>query len=160
MKPLFSLLLAFLMTEYSSSQDSVFIINAGVKVNEVIPAKTKYLYKEFSNGKVYFRDGNISEGRLNYSRLMDEMHFMSESGDTLALDNEPTIRIVVINKDSFYFDEGYFMLVKSNQVLKLWVKQGFRFGDKKKTAGYDMTSSTSSVTSYSSFNDGRAIGGK
>ena len=157
MKSLLTLLFAFVLNEYSFCQDSFFVINAGAKVNDVIPAKASYHYKDFVRGKVVFRDGNVSEGKLNYNKLMDEMHFINERGDTLAIDNEPTISYVSIDKDTFYFDRGYFMLIQSNQSIKLCVKQGFRFGDRKRKAAYGLESSTSSVSSYSSFNDGRIV---
>ena len=157
MKSILTFLFAFVLNGYLFCQDSIFVINAGVKVNDVIPAEASYHYKDFMSGKVVFRDENVSEGKLNYSMLMDEMHFINERGDTLAVDNEPTISYVSIDKDTFYFDKGYFMLIKNYQSIKLCIKQGFRFGDRKKKAAYGMESSTSSVSSYNSLNDGRIV---
>jgi hypothetical protein len=154
MKSSLLLLFTFLLVKHSFTQDTSFIIEAGKKVNDVIPAKMQYQYREFLNGKVFFRDGNVFEGKLNYSRLMDEMQYTTEGGDTLALDNEPTVKFVCIDKDTFCFDHGFVMLIKGNDAIKLAIKHGFRLVDMKKAAGYDMMSSTSSVSSVSSLNDG------
>lgn len=152
MKSLFLIMFIFFLVKPSSAQDTSYIIEAGTKANNVIPPKAQYQYPEFLYGKVFFRDGSISEGKLNYSRLMDEIQFITEKGDTLALNNEPTIKFVCIDKDTFCFDQGFIMLVVSYNLVRLGMKQGFRFADKRKAAGYDMMSSTSSVSSLSSFN--------
>ena len=155
MKPLFLLSFIFLLSKHSPGQDTVFIVDAGIKVNDLLPSNVLYQYTEFLNGKVFYRNGIVFDGKLNYNRLMDEMQFISEKGDTLALRNEPTIRFVFIDKDTFYWDRGFVMSVKNSGTLKLAAKQGFKIVDiKSKAAAYDMMSSTSSVSSLSSFNDG------
>lgn len=149
-------MVVLIVTKTSFSQDSIYVVNAGVKVNDVIPATEIFQYTEFRNGKVLYRNGDISEGRMNYSRLVDEMLFISEKGDTLALKDEPTIRYVCVGNDSFYFDHGYIMLLKNARNIKLGIRTCFRFIDKARVAAYDGMSSTSSVTSLSSLDDGKA----
>lgn len=137
--------------------DTSFVVKAGTKLNDAIPARYVYRYAEFLPGKVVFRDGTVSEARMNYNRLTDEMHFINRPGDTLALADEPTVRFICIGKDSFCFDRGYVLLVKSDSDVKLGMKQGFQLGDRKRPTGYDMMSSTSSVTGLSSLHDGRKL---
>lgn len=155
MKPLFWLMMCLVLPKHSFTQDTSFVASAGTKPGDVIPAKDIYQYATFLSGKVFFRDGTVSEGKMNYNRLTDEMLFMDQNGDTLAIDNEPTIRFVRIEKDSFYFDQGYIRLLKGGNVVKLGAKQGFKPGDKRKQTGYDMMSSASSVSSSSSLDDGK-----
>lgn len=143
--------------ERSFAQDTSFLVNAGTKLNDMFPVKHLFHYPEFLAGKVFFRDGKVSEARMNYNRLTDEMLFIGKTGDTLALDNEPTIKLICINDDTFYFDKGYVMLVRSNDVVKLGMKRGFKQGDKRKETGYDMMSSASSVSSLSSLYDDKRI---
>jgi hypothetical protein len=47
------------------------------------------------------------------------------------------------------------MLLKNNDVAKLGVRRGFRIIDRKKETGYELMSSSSSVSSLSSFSDGQ-----
>jgi hypothetical protein len=155
MKLLVFLFSIHVISNHSIAQDTAFIVNAGQKVNDVIPIKDQYHYAEFLNGKVFYRDGGVTEAKMNYNRLTDEMLFIGHGGDTLALANEATIKFISIKKDTFYFDQGYILLVGSNNVSKLGAKQGFKLVDKKKEAAYDLPSSSASVSSFSSFNDGK-----
>lgn len=139
------------------AQDTSLTVGATTKLNQVIPAHQQYQYLNFFDGKVQFKDGKVSVAKMNYNILTDEMHFITAGGDTLALDNEPTINFVCVAKDTFYFDNGYIMLVNSVGLLKLGVKQRFRIVDKKKQAGYDQMSSSSSVSNLSSYDDSRSL---
>lgn len=157
MKPLYWLMMCLVFSKVSFTQDTSFIVGAGARPGEIIPAKDIYQYPAFLRGNVFFRDGTVSEGKMNYNRLTDEMLFVDQNGDTLAIDNKPTIRFIWIEKDSFYFDQGYIRLLKGGTVVKLGVKEGFKPGDKRKQAGYDMMSSASSVSSFSSLYDGKRM---
>jgi len=151
MKFLICLLLFSTIAKRSFTQDSSFVVEAGQRIDEAIPAKHLYQYPEFRIGKVIFKDGRIIEARLNYNRFTDEMFFIRTNGDTLILSNEETIKLINIEKDSFYFfDKGYVLLLQTNNKLRLGVKHGFRLGDKRKSVSYDMMSSISSVTNMRS----------
>ena len=132
MRSLVWLFLILLLSERSLTQDTSFVVNAGSRIDEAIPAKDLYEYSEFLIGKVIFRDGRVVEARMNYNRFTDEMFFIKGNGDTLILDNEETIRLINIKKDSFYFNKGYILLVQSNNSARLGVKHSFRLADKKK----------------------------
>jgi len=156
MRTLVCLLLILLLSERSITQDSSFVINAGTRIDDAIPAKDLFEYPEFLTGKVFFRDGRIVEARMNYNRFTDEMFFIRGNGDTLVLDNEETIRLINIEKDSFYFSRGFILLVESNNSMKLGVKHGFRLADKRKSVSYDMMSSISSVQNIRSIEEAGA----
>lgn len=141
----------------STKRDTSFVVEAGVIINEVIPFRHMFHYAAYVEGKVFFRDGNVREARMNYNRLMDEMDFIALKGDTLAVDNEPTIKFIAIGRDTFYYDHGYIMLLSANNGLKLGVKEGFKQGDRRKETGYEMMSSASSVSSLSSWDDGKRM---
>ena len=151
MKFLICLLLFFTIAKRSVAQDSSFVVEAGQRIDEAIPAKYLYQYTEFKIGKVIFKDGRVVDARLNYNRFTDEMFFIRTNGDTLVLSNEETIKLIKIEKDSFYFfDKGYVLLLQTNNKLRLGVKHGFRLGDKLKSVSYDMMSSISSVSNMRS----------
>jgi hypothetical protein len=150
--------LCFLTTNtISFTQEISFIIPAGSNSHEVIPAKHIYQYPDFISGKVFFRDGTVVQAKMNYNRLTDEMLFISPEKDTLAIDNEPTLNLITINKDSFVFDEGYIMLQGSRESIRFGVKHGFKFTGKRKIGAYDVESPASSISSFSSIFDGRSM---
>ena len=149
-------LLILLLAKQSVPQDSSFVVNAGTRIDEAIPAKDLFEYPEFKIGKIFFRDGKLVEVRMNYNRFTDEMFFIKSTGDTLILDNEETIRLINIEKDSFYFNKGFILLAQSNNSVKLGVKHGFRLADKRKSVSYDGMSSISSVQNIRSIEEAGA----
>jgi len=143
--------LLFYTHSFAQSTETI-TVKTGTSISEGVPAADLYQYSQFVNGTVYFRNGTSSVARLNYNRFIDEMQFLNTTGDTLALDNEETIKLIIANSDSFYYDNGYFMVISSNNSLKLAIKQGFKILDKQKTTAYDKSSSVSSIKNVNSYN--------
>ena len=158
MKALPLLLLGLLSCNESFAQRTKPItLNTGAGTDEGIPAAEMYQYSQFVNGRVDFKSGSNSEARLNYNRFLDEMQFITVNGDTLALDNEETIKIITVNNDSFYYDKGYLLGVTSNSMLKLAVKQGFRILDRQKKTAFDGSSAVSSIRNINAYSNGRRV---
>ena len=67
------------------AQDSTIIIKAGMSFNESVSITDLYEYPQFVYGKVFFKPGDSSAGRLNYNRLLDQMQFIDFKGDTLNI---------------------------------------------------------------------------
>ena len=134
------------------AQDSTIIIKAGTSFNESVSITDLYEYPQFVTGKVFFRPGDSSGGRLNYNRLLDQMQFIDFKGDTLNIANAGTIKFIRINNDLFYYDNGYVKLIKDNNVVKLAAKQTLRVSGKNKIGAYNMASPGSAIDSYSSLN--------
>lgn len=152
------LLLFFILICYSdlSAQDSVYVtIKTGQSVKDVLTPADIYQYSEFTFGKVYMRDGSIAAGKMNYSRLYGQMLFINPKGDTLALADERNIKYIVINKDTFYFDEGYMMLMANSAGFKLTEKQTWVLADIRKIGTHDRPTTTVAITSLSSFSNGK-----
>ncbi len=134
------------------AQNTTFVtVKAGAKVMDVLSMADVFYYPEFTSGRVFFRDGSGVEAKLNYNCLFDEMHFIDPRGDTLALANEKTIRIISIGRDTFYYDGGYIRLLAGNDVVKLADKQVWRVGEGRMTGAFNASSSTSSITSFTTY---------
>jgi hypothetical protein len=138
-----------------SAQDSTIItIKAGYKVKDVLRETDIYYYPQFTNGKVFFKDGAKAAGAMNYSRLFDQMLFINPKGDTLALADEKTIKFIVVHPDTFYFDEGYMRLIANDGIVKLAEKQVWVVADVRKIGTHNRPTTTVAVTSFSSYTDG------
>jgi len=131
-------------------QDSTIIIKAGTSFNESVSITDQFEYPQFVYGKVFFRPGDSSGGRLNYNRFLDQMQFIDFKGDTLNLANPGTTKFIRINNDLFYYDNGYVKLIKDNNTIKLAAKQTLRLSGKTKIGAYNMPSSSSAIDSYGS----------
>ena len=129
-------------------------VKAGDNIMDVVPTSEIFLYPAFTHGQVFLRDGSKTEVRLNYNRLVDEMHFVSAKGDTLALDKEETIKHVVIGADTFYYDRGYLRLLSSGGVVKLGIQQIWKITDTRQVGAYNSTNNSIGMLSYVSVNEG------
>ena len=152
------LLFFFILIGYTelSAQDSTFVtIRTGERVTDVLTVADIYQYPQFTNGKVYLRDGAKAVGKMNYNRLYGQILFIDPKGDTLALADEKNIKFIIIEKDTFYYGEGYIRLLASNGVTKLTEKQVWVLADIRKIGTHNRPTTTVAVTSLSSFTNGK-----
>ena len=157
------LLLLVISIGYSdlSAQDSTLVtIKAGTRVRDVLTPADIYYYPQFTNGKVFFRDGSKAVGKMNYSRLVDQMLFIDHKSDTLALANEKTIKFIAVDRDSFYFDEGYIRLISDYGDVKFAEKEIWVVADTRKIGTHNRSTTTVGVTSLSSYTDEAIAGTK
>ena len=154
MKPLLLSLLILLGDADLSAQDSTFVtIKAGNRVNDVLTTAEIYYYPQFTSGKVFFRDGSKAIGKMNYTRLFDQMLFISPKGDTLAVADEKNIKFINIDQDTFYYDEGYVRLIMNKGDVKLAEKQVWVVADVRKIGTHNKATTTVAITSLDSYND-------
>src|SRR5688572_18476155 len=152
MRSLLSLAIVLLFNGTSFSQTTELItVKAGQTFSDVY--KEIYRYPQFAAGRVYFKNGEVSAGKLNYSLLSEEILFISTTGDTLALDNKTSIRYITIEKDSFYYDNdnGFLELLENYDLVKLAVNQKIKFAGKKKIGAFGTTTSTIRTESDDTF---------
>jgi hypothetical protein len=153
MKP-FVCLLLLCYAAVAAGQKNRITVKAGSNIMEVIPATEIFYYPEFKDGAVYLRNGSIAAARINYNRLVDEMHFISPKGDTMALSNEKEIKHLVIGADTFYYENGYLRLLASGPLVKLAVSHIWVISDTRQLGAYNSTNNSVSITSFRSLNQG------
>jgi len=149
-------LLLFILIGYSdlSAQDSTIVtIKAGEKINDVLTAADIYYYPQFTSGKVFFKDATKTGAKMNYNRLFDQMLFIDQKGDTLAVADEKTIKFIAVDKDTFYYDEGYMRLIADNGIVKLAEKQIWVMADVRKIGSHNRPATSFAVTSISNLTD-------
>jgi hypothetical protein len=152
------LLFFYILISYTdlSAQDSTLVtIRTGESVNDVLSSAEIYHYPQFTNGKVFLRDGAKAVGKMNYNRLYGQMLFINHKGDTLALADEKNIKLIVIDRDTFFYGEGYIRLIANNGVTKLTEKQVWVLADIRKIGTHNRPTTTVAVTSLSSFTNGK-----
>ena len=150
------LLLLFILTGYSGlrAQDSTLVtIKAGNKIKDVLTPADIFSYPQFTSGKVFFKDGSKAIAKLNYNRLSDQMLFIDPKGDTLELADENTIKFIAIDKDTFYFDEGYVKIIADYGAVKLAEKQIWVVADVRKVGTHNSAKSSVAITSLGTYSD-------
>jgi hypothetical protein len=151
------LLLLFILIGHSNlrAQDSTFVtIKAGSRIKDVLTATDIFFSPEFVRGKVVFKNGVAAIALMNYDYLGDQMLFIDPKGDTLALDAEKTINFIALDKDTFYYVNGYVRLVASNSILKLAERKIWRVADIRKVGAHNIPAKTFDVTAYSTLTNG------
>lgn len=103
------LLMACIFNTYAAfaQQEKSYPVKAGEIPGEVLPKEAIYVLPAFATGTAFLKDGTSSMLRFNYNFLLDEMHFINEKGDTLAIADPLLINSVVIDSMVFYYDKGY-----------------------------------------------------
>ena len=123
-----------------SQTTEIITVKAGQNISDAY--KEMYRYPQFNAGRVYFMNGDVSAAKLNYNLISQTMLFTTNTGDTLAIDNENTIKYITIEKDTFYYDDGYLELVENYSRVKLAIKQKVNFSDRKKIGAFGLPTST------------------
>ena len=108
-------------------------MNPGKKIVEEIPITEIYKYAEFKLGEVSFRNGTAADVKLNYNSVFGEMQYIDpKNGDTLSLAVEKDIRFISVEKDTFYFDEGWMELIGGTPTVRIAKKKLLEITNREK----------------------------
>jgi len=133
---------------------------------QAISYRDRYQYDQFRNGTVAFLNGTTVDARFNYHVMLGEMHFITARGDTMALADEPIVKLVEISNPTptdgspqnvlFLFDRkrGYTEVVADYDGIKLAAKQGLRSTKREKMSAYGQSSGAGAITTYQFYSGG------
>lgn len=107
------LLLAFSGYLAQAQNKQTIELLPGVTTLEALQSEV-YMYPQFTDGVVAFKNGNSGKSKLNYCLLTNEMLFIGNQRDTLALSNEADIKLVQVGPDTFYFNGKHFIRQANN----------------------------------------------
>jgi hypothetical protein len=130
----------------SAQKNEIVIVKAGTRIIDYFPFQERYLYPEFTTGKVLFKNGAGNTSILNYNLLMGEMEFI-QSRDTLSIIKKKDIRLIVVEQDTFYYDNGYLEQISGGQ-FKVVLKQYIKLKEILSKDSYGTSSSGSATNSY------------
>jgi hypothetical protein len=122
-------------------------------MKDAFTASDILLYPEFKNARVYFRDDTKGAAMMNYNTLFNEMLFIDAKGDTLALEDQQTIKFISLGSDTFCYNESYIKIIASNRVIKLAEKAVWELADNRKIGSHNRPSTSFAISSYLTEND-------
>jgi len=138
----------------------VLIAGAGIQaqvtppeIRMALPQKGIYRFAAFKQGTIVYRNGIIAGGNLNYNVSLDEMHFISDRGDTLAVADPVSISFISLNDSRFYYDKGFLQTIDtatSNGML-LAFRQVLMAQQQRKVGAYDIAQPHEGVRTYRFF---------
>jgi hypothetical protein len=123
--------------------------NLVIKPGENLSKVYNYIYKypQFEYGKVYFLNGDVYAGKINYNILSEAMQFIDLKGDTLVLANETNLNFISIGADTFYYNnKGYVEQVADVSGTKLLLKENILTSEEK-IGAFGIPSSTLNIES-------------
>lgn len=110
--------------------------------------KEIYKYEKFQPGIVEYKNGKQFKGTLNYNKVLGNIEFIDETGDTLAMSNEENVSEVRIGEDEFYYIlPDCVETIKDGGKLKLVKNERVRIADKQKVGGLGIPNSTGTIES-------------
>jgi len=155
MKHLFLLmvmLVAFATSTTAQNQQIKKTVADGSDLNTVL-ADERFLLDSFKESQVFFKNSAITKAKMNYNLLFDEMMFIGDKGDTLALKNLSDIAAIVIDGQLYLYKAKRFHAVLSmdtDSEIALMVRKYIDRGTPAKYGAYGMASPTASISTYSS----------
>jgi hypothetical protein len=145
MKKVLFIILFFLISFFNSlGQKTETITVKGLDIDNFI-AQTGYKYPSYSRAKVFLKDGDIASGRFNFDYFSQEMKYIGEKGDTLAIANAHDINFVAIGTDSFFYNKGYYEWIASSGIARLAVKHIFKLVERQNVGPFGISSSSTGV---------------
>jgi hypothetical protein len=148
MKLFYFILAGLLLTTVEAgAQRKTYKIQPGVKIINALPPEEVFEYPNFVQSEIYFKKGNSGLARLNYNALYGEIQFIDPKGDTLSLDDEATVRLIVILSDTFYFDKLFVKQVQAFGETRLAKRTFFKLVNSQKLGGFGETTG-GSVDTY------------
>lgn len=117
MKKIIPLLFFFLFAHYYliAQEYKSVTVKAGTSVKDYFPVSERYLYPNFTNGKVKFKNQIITPSKFNYNLLSGEMEFI-QSKDTLFFPSKKEVDLIVVARDTFYYHDAYLQLIRSGSL--------------------------------------------
>lgn len=115
-------------------------------------AKNFYAFSSFTKGIVYYTYGGSSIANFNYNLVTSEMLFISKEGDTLAMANPESISVLVIDKKTYYYENGFLEQVYGNDSTRL-VKKVRAAIETENIGGYGMSEATGAVNNNRTYID-------
>lgn len=148
------LLLLNVNISFAQKKDRIFI-KADQLASEVLTPEKIYQYPNFLRGKIIFKDQTSTEASLNYNYLNSEIEFIGQMKDTLAIAKHQmlNIKLIIISKDTFYYDNGYLQQVLQTTLSKLSKREVLIILTKEKLGAYERSTSTTGAEAMTTFRD-------
>ena len=118
-----------------------------------ILTSTRFLFPQFTDGKVILKDGVVVSAKLNYDTFTDQMQFMGANNVVMNISEpEKVINVVILNR-TFSYLKNYFVEDISNGAVTLSTRL-HQQQIAEKNGAYGGSSPATSIQSISSLYQG------
>ena len=129
-------------------------LNDPQSIQTDVPRGAVYTFDEFTDGRVFFKNGASSSAKLNYNTLIEEMQFITDKDEVLTVANPDQVLYIKIGDKYFYHLRGNeFTELLVNANVLLCVKRKTEVSRQKKDGAYGQSSATAAVDDVKRFSD-------
>ncbi|MDR2065359.1 MAG: hypothetical protein LBP85_06600 [Prevotellaceae bacterium] len=156
---LITTVLLFVACNFCIAQEKIKVENVNVSneddIANSLPRNAVYIFPDFTEGKVFFKNGTTTSAKLNYNTLTEEMQFVDDKENIMAISNPQDIDYVIINKKVFYYvsEKSFGELLANNDAAKLCVKRRTEYTETKSQGAYGQSNATSAITNINATYD-------
>jgi hypothetical protein len=107
----FFLIIVFAVAFVATNAQEIkyYTVNPGENILDKVPKEEICAYEDFQQGIVVFKNGDKSGALLNYHYFFEEMLFVSQEGDTLALLNPNEVESIYIKSNQYFYTDNRFV---------------------------------------------------
>lgn len=153
MKKLLLVILVCYSANIYSQENLTIFIPSDRQASEILTPQKIYKYSAFKPGRIIFRDGTFSDDKFNYNYLTKEIEFINKDTLAIAKNQMLNIRFLTVDKDTFFYNNGYLQQVAHTASGRLLKKQMLVVTKREKIGAYNLATETSAIDSYGSFTD-------
>lgn len=147
MKKIFGfLLISLIIPEYLLSQGSqkITIDNNKASAEQINP-EFQQIFPDFRSARIYYKAMRPIGCKANYNFLFDEILFLNEKGEKMALANpERLLHVIIDNRMFVPSNKGYFEVIESGDVSLLY-KWVCRIRETRKQGALGLSTAAPSV---------------
>lgn len=122
-------------------------VSAGEDISAALSIYGVYKFPDFIYGLVLFKDGTNTKAKMNFNVFLNDMQFIDNKGDTLAISQAELIDSIKLDTTTFYFDKGYCEIIADYSTTKLISREKVNYEIIKKGA-YGLPARGASIETY------------
>jgi len=142
-------LVLFLSLAATAQVTEKITVKAGEDLSSALSIHGLYKFPGFIYGTVLFRDGTNTKAKMNFNVFLNEIVFIDNKNDTMAIGNPELIDSIKLDSNVFYYQKGYFFIIEDYGDEKLVMQEKISF-ENVKVGAYGLPSRGASIDTYGS----------
>ncbi len=139
------------VTNVIGQNRQVIKVPAGNDIAAAISDYGMYRLPAFSQGTVYFKDGNLGRELMNYNILTAQMLYIDKKGDTLVISIPDEIKKLDINGAIYYYhNKTWLEEIAATSTISLVIRRDVNIHFEKKGA-FGSSDPSGSISSYNTY---------
>jgi hypothetical protein len=152
MKKLISTLaiLLIIISALNAQYYKLITVPSGTKIIEKFPPSVRYLYPQFTVGKLYTKSGDMTDNTMNFNLLTGEIELLKNK-DTVVFARKKDISLITMAQDTFVYRNEYLQQIHGGKIVVL-ERDMINLKEMVKKGAMGQPNRSSQVDSFNSMN--------